>query len=58
MLEGFCKDFQKSLHQLSTCREQSSPDKAVCLRGVETWDTFMTLAESAKKLGVSFYQHV
>ena len=26
--------------------------------GVEAWDTFMTLTETAKKLGVSFYQYV
>lgn len=26
--------------------------------GVEAWDTFMTLAETAKKLGISFYQYV
>ncbi len=26
--------------------------------GVEAWDTFMTLAETAKKLGVSFYAYI
>jgi len=26
--------------------------------GVKAWDTFMTLAETAKKLGVSFYAYV
>lgn len=26
--------------------------------GVTSWDTFMTLAETAKKLGVSFYEYV
>lgn len=26
--------------------------------GVAAWDTFMTLTETAKKLGVSFYQYV
>ena len=26
--------------------------------GVTAWDTFMTLAETAKKLGVSFYEYV
>lgn len=26
--------------------------------GVQAWDTFMTLAETSKKLGVSFYQYI
>ncbi len=26
--------------------------------GVQAWDTFMTLAETAKKLGVNFYAYV
>jgi hypothetical protein len=26
--------------------------------GVQAWDTFMTLAETTKKLGVSFYQYI
>ena len=26
--------------------------------GARAWDTFMTLAETAKKLGVSFYQYI
>jgi hypothetical protein len=26
--------------------------------GLKAWDTFMTLAETAKKLGVSFYAYV
>jgi len=26
--------------------------------GVRAWDTFMTLAATAKKLGVSFYQYI
>ena len=28
------------------------------LEGVRAWDTFMTLAATAKKLGVSFYQYI
>lgn len=28
------------------------------LAGVKAWDTFMTLAETAKKLGVSFYHYI
>ena len=26
--------------------------------GAKAWDTFMTLAETATKLGVSFYHHI
>ena len=29
-----------------------------CADGVAAWDSFMTLAETAKKLGVSFYAYV
>lgn len=28
------------------------------LNGVAAWDTFMTFTETAKKLGVSFYDYV
>ena len=28
------------------------------LDGAKAWDTFMTLAETAKKLGVSFYHYI
>ena len=26
--------------------------------GTKSWDTFMTIAETAKKLGVSFYKYI
>jgi hypothetical protein len=39
-------------------RKTAQPLKPRTEEGKQAWDTFMTLADTAKKLGVSFYHYI